>query len=538
MKNKNLKGLWIIVLVTLLLVVVVLILGYQSFKATEKAAFDEFNQRQLVLGREAASVVALYFENLAGDMRALARLPEIQRLDEAPTRRDLQYMFYELEPWGVNDIAVLDADGVVRYNVKAPELEGVDFSWRKYYQEAKEMTSSDAYIIEFIEFKGVEAGQKGVLIAAPMFETTADENHPPPSGRFAGVVVGTLKLDTITQKFIAPVRSSERGHAFLIDDEFDVLWSADSSLFGTNLLEEIEGFPSFQQIVEKMSVGNSGVAEYAYYEFDDSSGGYARDKVEEKLVAYVPIQLGNELWIIGVWAPKEDARQLIRSAYLQQQFVVGLSILIILLGSAYALTISYRASKSLEGEVETKTRELKESHERLRTALDKLETVYAFQQSIIDGVAEPIMVVDANYQVTLMNRAAREFSPTSTDASGPMFCYQVSHQCEAPCKGTKHPCPMELVRESGKPATVIHEHYRKDGMRRFVEVVASPLWGTDGSFQGIIEATRDITERKERVEEMLATQAQVSVRSEDELGQFAHRVIKSLQDFVVNQSSD
>jgi len=41
----------------------------------------------------------------------------------------------------------------------------------------------------------------------------------------------------------------------------------------------------------------------------------------------------------------------------------------------------------------------------------------------------------------------------------------------------------------------VHEHFHSDGERRFVEVIAAPLWGADGTFQGIIESMRDITER-------------------------------------------
>lgn len=167
MKNRSFKGPWIITAVAALLAAAILTLGNRSFEATEKAAFGEFNQRQLVLAKGTASGIELYIENLAGDMRALARIPEIQQLDEAPTRQELQDMFYELEPWGVNDVAVLDADGFLRYNVMAHEIEGVDFSWRRYYQEARQMTSGDAYAVEFIEFKGVEAAKRGSWSPCP-----------------------------------------------------------------------------------------------------------------------------------------------------------------------------------------------------------------------------------------------------------------------------------------------------------------------------------------------------------------------------------
>lgn len=103
MKSIPPRGPWVIILITLLLVAVVLVLGNQSFKATETAAFDEFNQRQLVLAKGAASGIELYFDSLAGDLRVLGRIPGVQHLDEAPTRREVQHTFDKLEPLGVND---------------------------------------------------------------------------------------------------------------------------------------------------------------------------------------------------------------------------------------------------------------------------------------------------------------------------------------------------------------------------------------------------------------------------------------------------
>jgi signal transduction histidine kinase len=126
---------------------------------------------------------------------------------------------------------------------------------------------------------------------------------------------------------------------------------------------------------------------------------------------------------------------------------------------------------------------------------DTLEAPELFQQSVIDGLPEPIMVIGEDYRIKLMNRAARDFSPGDADAGMSKFCYQVSHQREASCKGMGHPCPLEQARESGQPVTVVHEHYQADGEQRFVEIIAAPLWGADGAFQGIIESMRDVTER-------------------------------------------
>ena len=119
------------------MVAVFLILGNQSFKATEKAAFDEFNQRQLALARGAAGSIEFYFENVVGHIEALARMPEIQYLDEARTRQEIGLMLDEMAPAGVLGVGVLDTVGVLRYAIGTHGLEGRDLSWRRFYQEAK-----------------------------------------------------------------------------------------------------------------------------------------------------------------------------------------------------------------------------------------------------------------------------------------------------------------------------------------------------------------------------------------------------------------
>lgn len=168
-----------------------------------------------------------------------------------------------------------------------------------------------------------------------------------------------------------------------------------------------------------------------------------------------------------------------------------------------------KAKEKLETRVKEQTAELAKVNENLsreivdhKQAQEALKAAHTFQQSIIDGVAESIMVVGVDYRVKLMNRVAGEFLSGLTNTSKPFFCYQVSHQRETPCYRIEHPCPLEKVRQSGRTVKVVHEYYQATGERRFFEVIASPLLGADGTFQGIIESKRDITERK-RTEEAL-----------------------------------
>ena len=139
----------------------------------------------------------------------------------------------------------------------------------------------------------------------------------------------------------------------------------------------------------------------------------------------------------------------------------------------------------------------------------KMDAESDFQKAIIDGVAKPLLVVGKDYHVKLMNRAARESFSEVSDPSSRTRCFQISHHRETPCDGIDHPCPLQQVRKSGQPVTVIHAHYPNDGELRFFEIMASPFWGTDGAFLGIIETIHDITERK---------------RTEAELQQYTERL--------------
>jgi PAS domain S-box-containing protein len=138
-----------------------------------------------------------------------------------------------------------------------------------------------------------------------------------------------------------------------------------------------------------------------------------------------------------------------------------------------------------------------------KQASEALENAHAFQQLIVDGVGHPIMVIEPDYRVRVANKAAQEFSYGEGESVKPIYCYQMSHRLEVPCDGIEHPCPLAQVRQSGQPVTVVHQHYQANGEQRFVEVVASPIQSIDGSFQGIIESMRDITEHKQAEEDLI-----------------------------------
>lgn len=124
------------------------------------------------------------------------------------------------------------------------------------------------------------------------------------------------------------------------------------------------------------------------------------------------------------------------------------------------------------------------------------EEARSFIQAVIESLAEPVIVLGLDYRVKMMNMAAREFSHGVSGKAETPMCYQITHHRDTPCSTDGgHSCPLEQVKKTGKPVIATHEHMLPDGEGRFYEILASPLYGSSGTLEAIIETSRDITDR-------------------------------------------
>lgn len=151
--------------------------------------------------------------------------------------------------------------------------------------------------------------------------------------------------------------------------------------------------------------------------------------------------------------------------------------------------------------------------ERKRAEL-RLREQSDFLQSVIDGVKDPILVIGTDYRVKLMNHAVQNNlrSELIEDPASPK-CYEVSHHRSSPCSGEEHPCPLAEVMQTRKHTTVLHRHAGRDDTIRHVELVVSPLWNVDGTLDGIIESSRDITEHLEVQAELERSQVNLAYQA-------------------------
>lgn len=118
-----------------------------------------------------------------------------------------------------------------------------------------------------------------------------------------------------------------------------------------------------------------------------------------------------------------------------------------------------------------------------------------FLNHVLESLPHPFYVINADdYTIEMANSSAR--MPSSVVGA---TCYALTHGRREPCNTSSHPCPIEEVKKTGKPVTVEHIHYDRNGKPRNVEVHAYPVFDSTGKAARILEYALDITDRK-RVE--------------------------------------
>jgi PAS domain-containing protein len=122
-----------------------------------------------------------------------------------------------------------------------------------------------------------------------------------------------------------------------------------------------------------------------------------------------------------------------------------------------------------------------------------LEESRNFLQTAIDGVPDPAIVVNTDYQITSMNKAAHDaFAGGQTD-DGPLFCYRALHGLDAPCNDPEYPCTIT----SGMPRKTIQNRKGPNGDYQQVAFRTTPLRGRDGEITGAIEIAHDLNKREQ-----------------------------------------
>lgn len=189
--------------------------------------------------------------------------------------------------------------------------------------------------------------------------------------------------------------------------------------------------------------------------------------------------------------------------------------------SRNTITRLHEVNENLEKIVLGRTAELSEANRLLASSNSKYVKQSQFLESALNALSHPFYVIDAaTYEVIVYNTASGFAGRTVST------CYQLTHNRSQPCAGSDHPCPLQEIKKTGRPAVLEHVHRDPAGEARFVEIHSYPIFDDDGKLIHMIEYVLDITDRK------LAEVALLKAKQEAELA----NTFKS--EFLANMSHE
>ncbi len=135
---------------------------------------------------------------------------------------------------------------------------------------------------------------------------------------------------------------------------------------------------------------------------------------------------------------------------------------------------------------------------RVADRTQELTRAYEFNKSVLDGMNDPISIIDVITHKIIGTNAAflQEYGLPEAEAIG-KTCYEITHRRTDPCKPPHDICPLLDTVASGRHAREEHVHYTHDGREQYVEVLTSPIRDEQGKIIQAIHIQRDITDRKQ-----------------------------------------
>ena len=128
---------------------------------------------------------------------------------------------------------------------------------------------------------------------------------------------------------------------------------------------------------------------------------------------------------------------------------------------------------------------------------DAVDIERNFLQTVIDSAGDPVMVIDLDFNLLLINQSAallvRGNGQIKTLQG--QKCHQLFCGAGTPCQDLRFPCPVSEVRNQQRPTKLLHNPYHGNNVNNTFELEVSPLRNGQGQLYGIIEVARDITDR-------------------------------------------
>jgi PAS domain S-box-containing protein len=167
------------------------------------------------------------------------------------------------------------------------------------------------------------------------------------------------------------------------------------------------------------------------------------------------------------------------------------------------------SNQELDNKVKERTAELEktilslnEEIMKKKKARKELSDILSFQESIINGIADSLIVISNDYKIIMMNKKAREIF-SGSDKTIRCFCHEIiNHRNIKDCRNNSL-CLLNRMKKNYRPLIEEYKILNRKGIENYFEIIATPLFDKQNKMKGIIEVIRDVTGRKNLEREVI-----------------------------------
>lgn len=266
----------------------------------DRAFTRQLLDRQRTIARAEKSNITTFFEKFGNSVAFLAQLKSIEARDN-DTSYDLDlFIEQRREANLVSGVVLTDKNGIVRFNsnVSGTGDLGASLADRDYFLWAKSEGERGKYFIS-------QPVKSIVVVASPVYRDNV----------FSGVVASSVKVAPLTERFFGLMKISDLTEVYLVDSNGDLLYSnAAPDAVGSNISELFSGDLALRDKI-KNALGATVGDQF---------------QTEKHLVAYSPVILGSQSWLLIISSPAQEVVNLTRPFYVRQASVLILTAAIIL----------------------------------------------------------------------------------------------------------------------------------------------------------------------------------------------------------------
>lgn len=279
-------------------------------RGAQSSITQQLLDRQAVIARADAGNIKSFFQAVGNSVALRAQMRSMERQDPT-TAEDLDAF---VNQWGdgglVSGIVLTDSRGVVAFNsnIEGTRDVGKSLADRDYFVWAKNQKEEGEYFVgaPVVSKLGATEGQVIVTVASPVFAKDV----------FLGVVTAAVKLASLAQRNLELLKFSELTSMYLVEQDGDLLYSSP----GSEVLSD--------DIVGALNAAKQG-----------------KLVKEGRLIAYSPVALSSQNWLVIVSAPIGEVSSLTIPFYIRQAAVL---ISVSLATLAFGIYVSRQSQKRLE----------------------------------------------------------------------------------------------------------------------------------------------------------------------------------------------